>query len=150
MELLYLPLPIELRNRTKAFTDIFVDRFSRGIGGILLIFLTSWLGLGVKQLALVVLGYCALWIVLSIRARNEYVATVRKRLELGRLDLHELRVSVTDASTIRLLEQTSESGTVRQAVYALSLLADIPAYPLEQRLKKLIESSSPEVRAKVY
>lgn len=150
MELLYLPLPIELRNRTKAFTDIFVDRFARGVGGVLLIFLTNWLGLTVKQLALVVLGYCSVWVVLSIRARNEYVGTVRKRLEMGRLDLDALRVNVTDAATIRLLEQTTEKGAPGQAVYALSLLADIPGYAMDKQLKQVADSKLPVVRGKVY
>ena len=150
MELLYLPLPAELRNRTKAFTDIFVDRFSRGIGGVLLIFLTGTLDLTIKQLAIVVMIYSAAWIVLSIRAKNEYIATVRKRLQLGRLDLDSLRVSVTDAATIRLLEQTSESDNARQAAYALSLLAEARGYPLEKRLRLLASSKVPAVRGKVF
>jgi AAA family ATP:ADP antiporter len=37
MELLYLPLPTELKNRTKAFVDIFVDRFGRGLGAVTLL-----------------------------------------------------------------------------------------------------------------
>src|SRR5437763_4084298 len=41
MELLYLPLPADLRNRTKAFMDIFVDRTGRGVAGILLAILIS-------------------------------------------------------------------------------------------------------------
>ena len=74
MELLYLPLPLELRNRTKAFTDIFVDRFSRGIGGvILLIFLTSFLNLSVPQLSMAVFAYAFVWVFLALRAKNEYV-----------------------------------------------------------------------------
>src|SRR4029077_17111981 len=36
MELLYLPLPADLKNRTKAFVDIFMDRFGRGLGGLVL------------------------------------------------------------------------------------------------------------------
>jgi hypothetical protein len=36
MELLYLPLPTDLKNRTKAFVDIFVDRFGRGVGAMVL------------------------------------------------------------------------------------------------------------------
>lgn len=150
MELLYLPLPLELRNRTKAFTDIFVDRFARGIGGVLLILLSNTLGLSIKQLSLVVIVYCAIWIALSVRAKNEYVATVRKRLETRRLDLAAMRVNVNDAPTIRLLEQTSESDNARQATYALSLLAEAHGYRMQPRLAKLIESRSPEVRAKVY
>ena len=41
MELLYMPLPQELRNRIKAFIDICVDRLSRGLGGVLLMLLIA-------------------------------------------------------------------------------------------------------------
>ena len=41
MELLYMPLSRELRNRVKAFIDISVDRLSRGLGGVLLLLLTG-------------------------------------------------------------------------------------------------------------
>lgn len=149
MELLYLPLPRELRNRTKAFTDVFVDRFARGIGGLILI-LTGLLNLTISQLSLLVVGYSAVWILLSIRARKEYVTTVRKRLQLGRLDLDSLRVNVNDAATLRLLETTAESENPRQAVYALSLLADARGYNIERRLDLLAGSKLPEVRGKVY
>lgn len=150
MELLYLPLPAELRNRTKAFTDIFVDRFSRGIGGILLLLMRNMLNLSIKQLSLVVLGYCVAWIFLSIRARNEYVSTVRKRLELGRLDLESLRVNVNDAATIRLLEETAAGPNARQASYALGVLAETRGYHIERLLGGIIESRLPEVRGKVF
>ncbi len=150
MELLYLPLPLELRNRTKAFTDIFVDRFARGIGGMLLIVFANWLNFGVRQLAVVVIVYAAAWILLSVRAKNEYVATVRQKLQRGRLDLASLRVNYNEAATIRLLEETSRTGTPRQAVYALSLLSDAPGYTIDKLLTELGASPSPEVRGKVF
>jgi AAA family ATP:ADP antiporter len=150
MELLYLPLPQELKNRTKAFLDVFVDRFARGIGGAILLLLTRQFNMDVPQIALVVLGFCGVWSVLSIRARNEYVATVRKRLELRRLDLDALRVNVREAGTIRLLEETARGGTPRQAAYALSLLTEAPGYPLERILDELAGHPAPEVRARVY
>jgi ATP:ADP antiporter, AAA family len=150
MELLYLPLPVELRNRVKTFTDIFVDRFSRGIGGILLVLFTQVLSFDIKQLAMTVAVLAVLWILLSIRARNEYISTVRTRLASRRLDLESVRINVREAATIRLLEETSESPNSRQATYALSLLADARGYNLERRLEKLISSPSPEVRGKIY
>jgi AAA family ATP:ADP antiporter len=150
MELLYLPLPVELRNRVKTFTDIFVDRFSRGIGGILLILFTQYLNFSLKQLALVVVALAGFWILLSLRAKKEYITTVRKRLALRRLDLDSVRINVREAGTIRLLEETSESTNPRQATYALSLLSQAKGYNLQGRLEKLIGSTSPVVRAKVY
>jgi AAA family ATP:ADP antiporter len=150
MELLYMPLPLELRNRTKAFTDIFMDRFSRGVGGLLLIFLSGTLNLSIRQLSLAVMAYTIVWVFLSLRAKKEYISTVRKRIASRRLDLDSLRVNVSDAATVRLLEETTESENPRQAVYALSLLAEAPRYPLQKRLEKLVDSTLPEVRGEVY
>jgi ATP/ADP translocase len=56
MELLYLPLPRELKNKTKAFVDIFVDRLSRGMGGLALVLLTVTFDMNVNRISLVVLG----------------------------------------------------------------------------------------------
>lgn len=150
MELLYLPLPLELRNRIKAFVDIFVDRLSRGLGGMLLIVLTSVLSLSVREIAMLTMALTVPWIALSLRARKEYVATIRRRLAERRLDLESLRFTVRDPETLTLLEEASAGSNPRQACYALSLLQEVPEYPLEARLKTLAASPFPEVRAKVF
>ena len=87
MELLYLPLPADLRNRTKAFMDIFVDRSGRGLAGVLLAILVG-LGWGnPRTIAVLTVAACILWLVLASRAQNEYLRTVKGRLERRRLDL---------------------------------------------------------------
>src|SRR6476661_5363314 len=96
------------------------------------------------------MAYTIAWVFLSLRAKSEYISTVRKRLASRRLDLDSLRVNVSDAATVRLLEETTESENPRQAVYALSLLAEAPRYPLQKRLEKLVDSTLPEIRGEVY
>jgi len=151
MELLYMPLPLELRNRIKAFIDISVDRLSRGLAGVLLVVLTTTsLHMGVKGIAFVVVGLCFPWMVLSHLARREYVATVRRKLESRHLDLESTRVAVSGAETIRLLETAAAGGNPRQATYALRLLADAPGYDVRPLLQKLAHSAQPAVREKVY
>jgi HEAT repeat protein len=155
MELLYLPLPGELRNRIKAFVDIFFDRMSRGLGSVILIFMTSLLnmdnlGPSIRVIALVVIGLTLPWMLLSLRARKEYVATIRKRLESRRLDLAGERITVNDPGTVRVLEQAAAGGNSRQAAYALSLLGEAPGYDPRPLLRQLAASEFPEVRAKVY
>ncbi len=151
MELLYMPLPLELRNRIKAFIDIFVDRFSRGIGGVLLIFLTTgWLHLGVKGIAVVVMALCVPWIILATVARKEYIATVRKRLESRRLNFEDVRINVTDRQTIQMLEAAATGDSPRPAAYAVSLLAHAADYDIRPMLRKLVVSSPSEVRAAVF
>ena len=65
MELLFLPLPSGLKNRTKAFVDIFVDRFGRGIAGILLAAML-WAGLrDMRIVAILTLVFTVTWILLA-------------------------------------------------------------------------------------
>ena len=75
---------------------------------------------------------------------------MRNRLASRRLDLDSLRINVNEASTIRLLEQTTETNNARQAVYALTLLAEAHGYNAGEALLNLIDSTLPEVRGKVY
>jgi ATP/ADP translocase/HEAT repeat protein len=150
MELLYMPLPLELRNRTKAFVDIFMDRMGRGIGAFLLMLL-GWIGIQhPRQVSVVVLGLASLWILLSVRAKKEYIRTVQRRLESRRLDLGSERITISDPATITLLEQAAVGANARQACYALSMLAEAPDFELEPLLRQLQAASSAEVRGKVY
>ncbi len=150
MELLYMPLPRDLRNRVKAFIDICVDRLSRGLGGVLLILLTTTLGLRVKGIAVVVMLLCVPWMYSSFLARREYIASIRRRFQGRRLDLAAERITVQDAATIRFLEDAIAQGNARQASYALRLLADAPRYDVRPLLDRLASHPAAEVRQKVY
>jgi ATP/ADP translocase len=151
MELLYMPLPQDLRNRVKAFIDICVDRVSRGLGGLLLAILTTTsLHMGVRGLAIVVMGLCVPWIYFSYLARREYVATIRKRFESRRLDFGSVRVAVQDAATLQLLEETVSGDNPRQAAYALSLLADAPGYDVGPLLRRAGTSPYAELRDRAF
>lgn len=150
MELLYLPLPLELRNRTKAFLDIFVDRLGRGVGGVVLWLLTVQMGIAPQQLSLVVIGFCIVWALLSASAQREYTRSVRRRLESRTLDLESLRVQSADPQTIAMLEAACAEDNPRQALYALSILASLPDYDLEPRIAKGLSHRAAEVRAKCF
>ncbi len=139
MELLYLPLPLELRNRTKAFVDVVVDRLARGLGGMILLLLSSaaLLDLDPHHFAWVVLILSLIWIPLAWLAQREYVRTVRKRIESRRFDLETTRVTVREPETVRMLERTARGDNGRQAAFALGLLAEAPGYPIQPLLSEL-------------
>ena len=149
MELLYLPLPLDLRNRTKAFVDVFVDRFARGLGGMILVLATSVLAVPVKFVAVIVMVFSLAWIVLSVYAKKEYIATVRKRLELRRLDIESARVSVDDPATIAMLEQTAPGRTGGRPYTRWGCCRTRTATTLAV-LPTLAQSGAAEVRAQAY
>ncbi len=150
MELLYLPLPPAVRNRTKAFVDVFVDRVARGLGGALLAILLAVGMRDIRQIAVLSLALCCVWIFLCALAAREYMRTVRGRLCRRRLDLDDSRVNVNDPATLALLEQTAAEPNARQACYAIGLLAEAPHYDIGPLLVRLSTSPLPEVRAKTY
>ena len=78
------------------------------------------------------------------------MATIRRRFESRRLDFESARVSVQDEATLRFLEGVVTSDSPRQAVYALSLLADAPNYDARPVVLKAAESPHPEVREEAY
>lgn len=150
MELLYLPLPPDLRNRAKAFIDVFVDRVARGIGAVLILALSAWLGGGLGPVTVLVLICCVIWTSLAVYARSQYVDSVRKRLASRRLDLESIRIPYQDAATIHLLEQSARKGEGREAIYALSTLEQAPNFPLERLVTGICTGSSPEVRGHIF
>ena len=154
-ELLYLPLPADLKNRTKAFVDIFMDRFGRGLGALVLMGYTALLETdprhpNLKRLSAVIFAVSVLWFLLAARVGKEYLATVRRRLESRRLDLDDARIMVTGGETIALLEKTVAEGSPRQSVYAINLLADVPGYDVVPQIAWMARHASAECRASAY
>lgn len=150
MELLYLPLPDELRQKTKTFVDVFVDRAARGLGAGLLL-AAGWLFKeNLAAITISVLILCCFWIALAVYARKEYIATVRRRLESRRLDLESMRIPYQDPGLLQMLAETAESGNERAAAYAISLLDEVPSYPLEVLAVRLIDNAPSGVRAKLF
>lgn len=150
MELLYLPLPLELKNRTKAFIDIFVDRFGRGLGGMMLVALTALLHFSPRMIALVTAAFAVPWVILSQVASREYIATVRRRISSRRLDFTAARIDPADRNTIRLLEETADGTNARQSAYAISVLAEIDNYRIDPLLVRHIADDDAGVRQKVF
>ncbi|MGH9720237.1 MAG: Npt1/Npt2 family nucleotide transporter, partial [Bryobacteraceae bacterium] len=155
MELLYLPLPADLKKRTKAFVDIFMDRFGRGVGAMVLMGYTALVEKNPKnpnltKVSALILAISILWILLSSLVSREYLATIRKRLESRRLDLEGARITVAGAETVALLEKAIAQGTPRQAAYALGLLGDVPGYDFTPHVETLARHERSECRIKAY
>ena len=147
IELLYLPVPMSVKNQVKGFIDMFVDRFGRGLAGLLLIFFSRVLPLSISQLSLMVCGMIGVWVYLSIAIRKEYLNLFRLALERKTLHPEMLRLPIVDSATLEPILRVLDSPDERQVLYALSLLEDAgPAVWFAQALP-LLQHPSPRVRA---
>src|SRR5438105_3115343 len=102
MQLLYVPVQPTVRGRAKAFIDgIFKPTAIAATGAVLLFYKESG-GKG-RPLTLAVLLLVALWIVLLVRARKEYVRSLVESLERRHHDLSAAPLAATSEGTVRAL-----------------------------------------------
>lgn len=149
LELLYLPVPSRVKNKTKGFIDMFVDRFTRGISGGLLLLFTSVLSLNLRAISAILMLFAFALIFLATLIKREYVNSLRKAIYKGHLRIDETALNLNDATSTGVVLETLETGNVRQISYALSLLQDTDLSQILPSLEKLLSHPSEEVRARV-
>ncbi len=147
-ELLFLPIPLDVKKRTKVFIDIFVDRWFRGLAGILLLVLTLALAATSRQLALIVAVMVVGWAVIAWYVRREYANAFRLALERREIDLNEIRFRIDDSATLQALTASLTSPNARQVAYALDVLKSAQSPQLIPTIRPLLKHDSPEVRRK--
>ncbi len=145
-ELLFLPVPLEIKKRTKVFIDMFVDRGFRGISGLLLLLFVTVLHFSVRQLSIVVTVFLGVWLTLVLLMRKEYVNAFRRALERREVDLGDLSMSIVDPSTLDSLKTALQSTNERQVVYAVQMLTGVQDDEINEALRPLLGHESDDVR----
>ena len=149
-EVLFLPLPSELRQEVKPFVDVTVDRVARGLGGIVILLLIQPWGLHLTwyQLGWVSLGLTVVWYVMAVRAKNQYLQSFRQSIARHDLDVGTAaRVNVADLATIETLVEELASAEESRVVYAIDILESIDKRNLITPLLLHHESASVRARA---
>ncbi|MFH1733588.1 MAG: MFS transporter [bacterium] len=148
-ELLALPIPSAIKNRTKIITDMLVPNMAEGLGGILLLLVTVVIGLKVQSISIIIFFILILWAVLIHLVKREYINSFRQAIEKRSVDIEELTLNVNNASVRQIIERVLQSENPRQVLYVLQLLEDSPNTSVSPYLEKLVHHSSSEVRAQV-
>lgn len=145
-ELLYLPVPLEIKKRVKVFIDIIVDRWFRGLAGAVLLLLINILNFGVRELAFVVCGLVLVWLVMAWFIRGEYIDAFRRALECREIDLDEATVQTIDRAGLASLREALASRNDRQVAYALDVIRDARVPSIHPSVVPLLEHPSAHIR----
>lgn len=147
-EILFLPLPADVKYRAKPFVDVTVDRFSKGIGALLLLVLIKDWGLNLtwQQLSYASLTIMALWVFAALRARREYLAAFRRSIEQQGVEVANIRLDTADLSSLETLVEELGQSDPKRVVYAIDLLEALDKRNLVTPL--LLSHSSPLVRVR--
>jgi ATP/ADP translocase/CRP-like cAMP-binding protein/HEAT repeat protein len=147
-EVLFLPLPSELKQRAKPFIDVTVDRLGKAAGSLVLIPLIwpELLGLDWVTLSFASLGLTAVWIGFALVARREYLRSFRRSLDTRQMMPDAVRLDVADPATIEALVEGLASPDETAVLYAIEMLETLDKRHLITPL--LLHHGSPAVRAR--
>lgn len=122
-EILFLPLPADLKHKAKPFVDVAVDRLmGKGLASILLLLLLKVFDFEWYQLSYLSLAMVGLWIAMAVRAKREYIAGFRRRLAQGNLTAEEVVLLSPDLSTLEILVRELANPDEHRVLYAIELL----------------------------
>jgi AAA family ATP:ADP antiporter len=145
LEVLYLPLPLFIKNRLKVWIDLFVERVSRGVGGLLILTVTTVASLSPEDLGYVVMALLVPWILLALSLGRAYVRTLKA--SLARRDIGDLDTALGDPASREVFLSVLRGSDPREIAYALGLVHGIRAPEILAEVTRLVSHESPEVRA---
>ena len=145
VQLLYVPVQPSVRGRAKAFIDGILRPMAIALTGAVLLFYKQSGGKG-RPLTLAVLFLVALWILLLLRARTEYVRSLLESLERRHLDLQATPLAASSETTIRAVRGALQ-GDAATALHALALLQHVPGGDFSAELRALLLHEDPRIRA---
>lgn len=158
-ELLYIPISPELKNRAKLFIDMFLNRFAKGIGAVVLLlfyfypdgwpmsaFIKDW-RIRVVITSIFILVFIFFWIRLNGKVHDQYTNTVKEKLKTKWERADRLVAEKVDVDYTKLIFDTLESRDRSSVLYAMHLFDLIKQDKLTPEVRKLISYRSDEVRA---
>jgi len=148
LQLLYLPVPANIKLQVKSFLDTVVWRFGDGLAGLTVLLFAKDLRFTPRQISWVNLVLLACWIVAALVARHQYVATLRNNIQQIRIQPERVSVPVLDQFTTNVFAEKLNSHDVNEVVYALNLFEMAQQINAHSAVRTLLDHPSPHVRKK--
>ncbi len=147
-ELMSLPIPLEIRNQTKSFIDVFVDSAATGVGGLILIFLVTGLNLSTRFISLMILALFFVWIYYARKIRLEYIRSFKSKIDQEK-DHQERKVALdfTNESVISGLSKVLQQGSEKQIIFVLDKIKEMSHPRLFDDVQRLLTYQSAVIRA---
>ena len=148
-EVLFLPLPAELRNRVKPFIDVTMDRFAKAVTAlVLLVLIQPWgFGLDWRRLSYATLAITGLWVAVALRARQEYLRAFRASIDTQALAPDAVMTPAGEAATVETLVEELSNPDATSVLYAIDMLEAMDKPHLITPLLLRHESGAIRVRA---
>ncbi len=147
-EILFLPLPADLRYRAKPFIDVTTEKLAKALAAIIILVLIKPWGLGLdwRQLSYASITAAVVWAATALIARREYQNAFRQSIGTQAIAPLDIRTTTADAATIETLVEELSSPDEASVLYAIDMLEAFEKRKLVSPL--LLHHQSPRVRAR--
>ena len=149
MQLMYTPIAAAVRSRAKAFIDGILKPFAIGAAGLMLLLLTNIIGLKDQHVSHIGWGtliFAALWVVLLVGVRKEYVRTLMSTLARRSLDFASGEPNLDNPETIRTLRRELASPESRRILNGLEIAVKVRSPGLDELLANLVTHELAAIR----
>ncbi|MFQ5709179.1 MAG: Npt1/Npt2 family nucleotide transporter [bacterium] len=146
-ELLFIPMPSEVRLKAKLIIDVFINRFAGGLAACLILVFTLIFSFTVQQLSLVAIIVLVAWVGTTLALRKEYVNSIKRLLVRRDVDFEARVIETLDAETVAALRKSLHSPDHQIVRYALTLLHLVPKNEIVDDLKPLLKHWDAKIRA---
>jgi AAA family ATP:ADP antiporter len=148
VELLFLPIPSNVKIQVKSFIDVVIWRFGDGISGLAVALFADNLKWSPVQFGWVNIMFMSGWIVAAYFARRQYVGTLRECIQKHRLDSERASAPVLDRSTLEIFADSLRPADPKELLYALSLFEVGKQQAAHPAVRELLNHSDAAVRRK--
>ena len=146
-EILFLPINQSVKERIKLLMDVIVDRFSKGLGGLVLLVIVVFFNFTIPQVAAVTAIFSGIWLTLSYRAQRAYVNEFRTVLHKHDLDIsNESLFDFSETQTRRIIKSQLEGESDQGILHTLKIIEDSAPEPFAPTLQKLLSHPTKEIR----
>ncbi|MCC7294784.1 MAG: hypothetical protein IT188_02900, partial [Acidobacteria bacterium] len=146
-QLLYLPLPEEVKVKAKMTIDIFVSKCGEALASLLQVVFAVILAFDAARMSFVTIGIIGLWLVILVRIGRNYLPAIRANLVPSRPDAERLVREQARADTAKRLVDLLESRERSSVLYAYNLFDLLKAERMTPELRQILSEKSAAVRA---
>jgi len=156
-ELLYVPVAPDIKYRAKIFIDMFVNKFSTGLGAALFLALYHARMFAyrvdqplviIRETGLVTLAFLLLWLVLTRLVYREYPAVLKKDLTQLWMDGQEVVDTHIDERLVREVFEAIQSRERSTTLYYMNVFNLVRRNSLTPELKELLGIKRDELKAR--
>ena len=153
-EVLYIPVPQDIKYKAKVFIDMFLNKFADGLAGLVLIGISAFIDLSardvslVRDVSLIIIVFIVVWAWFGLRVTREYVTIVKNNLHIKWRDADKLITEKIDVDMTKLIFDTLQSRERSSVLYTMNLFDLIKKERMTPELKSLISIKGDELRAR--